>query len=76
MDMPMLSGKNKMEVITGVERRRRGSAEEKLEWVRSTMEPSMTASLHDQVETNTLYWFESNPAYQFNLVNIQENGSP
>ncbi len=45
MDMPMPSGKNKIEVITGVERRRRWSAQEKLEWVRRTMEPVMTVSL-------------------------------
>lgn len=47
MDMPMPSGKykNEVEVITGVERRRRWSAQEKLEWVRRTMEPGMTVSL-------------------------------
>lgn len=47
MDMTMPSGKNKdtVEVITGVERRRRWSAQEKLEWVKRTMEPGMSVSL-------------------------------
>lgn len=46
MDMPMPLGKNRneIEVITGVERRRRWSAQEKLQWLKRTMEPGMTVS--------------------------------
>jgi transposase len=46
-DMPMPTGanKNEIEIITGVERRRRWSAQEKLQWVKRTMEPGMTVSL-------------------------------
>ncbi|MDQ9170119.1 IS3 family transposase [Oxalobacteraceae bacterium R-40] len=43
--MPSGKYKNEVEVITGVERRRRWSAQEKLQWVRRTMEPGMTVSL-------------------------------
>lgn len=46
MDMPMPSGRNReVEVITGVQRRRRWAPEQKLEWVRRTMEPGMSVSL-------------------------------
>jgi transposase len=46
MDMPMSSGrKQEVEVITGVERRRRWTPEQKLEWVRRTLEPGMSVSL-------------------------------
>lgn len=46
MDMPMPSGRNnEVEVITGVQRRRRWTPAEKLEWVRKTMEPGMSVSL-------------------------------
>ncbi len=46
MDMPMpLGRKSEVEVITGVQRRRRWTPEEKLEWVRKTMEPGMSVSL-------------------------------
>lgn len=46
MDMPMPSGRSReVEVITGVQRRRRWTPEQKLEWVRRTMEPGMSVSL-------------------------------
>ena len=46
MDMPMPSGRRQeVEVITGVQRRRRWTPEEKLDWVRRTMEPGMSVSL-------------------------------
>lgn len=46
MDMPMPSGRNQeVEVITGVQRRRRWTPEQKLKWVRRTMEPGMSVSL-------------------------------
>jgi transposase len=46
MDMPMPSGRRQeVEVITGVQRRRRWTPEQKLEWVRRTMEPGMSVSL-------------------------------
>lgn len=46
MDMPMpLGRKSEVEVITGVQRRRRWTPQEKLEWVRKTMEPGMSVSL-------------------------------
>ncbi len=46
MDMPMpLGRKSEVEVITGVQRRRRWTPEEKLEWVKKTMEPGMSVSL-------------------------------
>jgi transposase len=46
MDMPMPSGRNQeVEVITGVQRRRRWTPEQKLPWVRRTMEPGMSVSL-------------------------------
>jgi transposase len=46
MDMPMSSGRSQeVEVITGVQRRRRWTPEQKLEWVRRTMEPGMSVSL-------------------------------
>jgi transposase len=46
MDMPMPSGrKNEVEVITEVQRRRSWTPEQKLEWVRRTMEPGMSVSL-------------------------------
>lgn len=42
----MPSGRqNEVEVITGVQRRRRWTPEQKLEWVRKTMEPGMSVSL-------------------------------
>ena len=45
MDTPMSSGKYKeVEVITGVERRRRWTPEQKLELVRRTMQPGMSVS--------------------------------
>ncbi|KRB93852.1 transposase [Noviherbaspirillum sp. Root189] len=44
--MPMPSGRSReVEVITGVQRRRRWTPEQKLEWVRRTMEPGMSVSL-------------------------------
>lgn len=46
MDMPMPSGRSQeVEVITGVQRRRRWTPGQKLEWVRRTMEPGMSVSL-------------------------------
>ncbi len=46
MDIPMPSGRRQeVEVITGVQRRRRWTPEQKLEWVRRTMEPGMSVSL-------------------------------
>jgi transposase len=46
MDMPMPSGRqSEVEVITGVQRRRRWTPEQKLEWVKKTMEPGMSVSL-------------------------------
>ena len=46
MDMPMPSGRqNEVEVITGVQRRRRWTPEQKLEWVKRSMEPGMSVSL-------------------------------
>jgi transposase len=46
MDMPMPSGRiSEVEVITGVQRRRRWTPEQKLDWVRRTMEPGMSVSL-------------------------------
>jgi transposase len=46
MDLPMpLGRKSEVEVITGVQRRRRWTPEQKLEWVRKTMEPGMSVSL-------------------------------
>jgi transposase len=46
MDNPMPSGRHQeVEVITGVQRRRRWPPEQKLEWVRRTMEPGMSVSL-------------------------------
>jgi transposase len=46
MDMSMPSRRNQeVEVITGVQRRRRWTPEQKLEWVRQTMEPGMSVSL-------------------------------
>jgi len=42
----MPSGRRQeVEVITGVQRRRRWTPEQKLEWVRRTMEPGMSVSL-------------------------------
>lgn len=40
-----LGRQNEVEVITGVQRRRRWTPEQKLEWVRKTMEPGMSVSL-------------------------------
>jgi len=46
MDIPMPSGRNQhVEVITGVQRRRRWTPEQKLEWVKRSMEPGMSVSL-------------------------------
>jgi transposase len=46
MDIPMPSGrKQEVEVITATERRRRWTPQQKLEWVRRTMEPGMSVSL-------------------------------
>jgi transposase len=46
MDMPMYSGSHsKIEIITGVQRRRRWSREQKLAWVQRTTEPGMSVSL-------------------------------
>ena len=46
MDIPMPSGRRQeVEVITGGQRRRRWTPEQKLEWVRRTMEPGMSVSL-------------------------------
>ena len=46
MDMPMSSGSHsKIEIITGVQRRRRWTPEQKLGWVRRTTEPGMSVSL-------------------------------
>ena len=46
MDMPMSSGSHsKIEVITGVQRRRRWTPEQKLARVRQTTEPGMSVSL-------------------------------
>lgn len=46
MDIPMPSGRSReVEVITGVQRRRRWTPAQKLEWVRRTMEPGMSVSL-------------------------------
>ena len=46
MDMPMPSGRDQqVEVITGVQRRRRWTPEQKLEWVKRSMEPGMSVSL-------------------------------
>ncbi len=46
MDMPMSSGSHsKIEIITGVQRRRRWTPEQKLAWVRRTSEPGMSVSL-------------------------------
>ena len=46
MDMPMSSGSHsKIEIITGVQRRRRWTPEPKLAWVRRTTEPGMSVSL-------------------------------
>ena len=46
MDMPMSSGSHsKIEIITGVQRRRRWTPEQKLAWVRRTTEPGMSVSL-------------------------------
>ncbi|NEX60237.1 transposase [Noviherbaspirillum galbum] len=45
-NMPMPSGrKQEVEVITTTERRRRWTPQQKLEWVRRTMEPGMSVSL-------------------------------
>ena len=46
MDMPMSSGSgSKIEIITGVQRRRRWTPELKLAWVKRTTEPGMSVSL-------------------------------
>ena len=46
MDMPMSSGSHsKIEIITGVQRRRRWTPEQKLAWVKRTTEPGMSVSL-------------------------------
>ena len=46
MDIPMPSGRDQqLEVITGVQRRRRWTPEQKLEWVKRSMEPEMLVSL-------------------------------
>jgi len=46
MDMPMSSGSHsKIEIITGGQRRRRWTPEQKLAWVRRTTEPGMSVSL-------------------------------
>jgi transposase len=46
MDMPMSSGSHsKIEIITGVQRRKRWTPEQKLAWVRRTTEPGMSVSL-------------------------------
>ena len=46
MDTPMPSGKqNEVEVIIGVQRRKRWTPEQKLEWVKKTMEPGISVSL-------------------------------
>ncbi len=46
MDMPISSGSHsKIEIITGVQRRRRWTPEQKLAWVRRTTEPGMSVSL-------------------------------
>jgi transposase len=46
MDMPMSSGSHsKIEIITGVQRRRRWTPEQKLAWVRPTTEPGISVSL-------------------------------
>jgi transposase len=46
MDMPMSSGSHsKIEIITGVQRRRRWTPEQKLAWVQRTTEPGMSVSL-------------------------------
>ena len=44
--MPMSSGSHsKIEIITGVQRRRRWTPEQKLAWVQRTTEPGMSVSL-------------------------------
>ena len=46
MDMPMSSGSHsKIEIITGVQRRRRWTPEQKLAWVKRPTEPGMSVSL-------------------------------
>ena len=46
MDMPMSTGSgSKIEIITGVQRRRRWTSEQKLAWVKRTTEPGMSVSL-------------------------------
>ncbi len=46
MDMPMSSGSHsKIEIITGMQRRRRWTPEQKLAWVKRTTEPGMSVSL-------------------------------
>nr|WP_217346589.1 transposase [Noviherbaspirillum sp. L7-7A]MBV0881054.1 transposase [Noviherbaspirillum sp. L7-7A] len=46
MDMPMPSGRDQqVEVITGVQRRRRWTPEQKLELIERSMEPGMSVSL-------------------------------
>ena len=46
MDTPMSSGSgSKIEIITGVQRRRRWTPEQKLAWVKRTTEPGMSVSL-------------------------------
>lgn len=45
MDMPMSSGRHsKIEIITGVQQRRRWTPEQKLAWVRRITEPGMSVS--------------------------------
>jgi len=46
MNMPMSSGSHsKIEIITGVQRLRRWTPEQKLAWVQRTTEPGMSVSL-------------------------------
>jgi len=44
-DMSSFNNTNRIEVVTGVQRRRRWIAEQKLELVRQTFEPGMTVSM-------------------------------
>ena len=44
-DMSLFNNTNRIEVITGVQRRRRWTPEQKLELVKQTFEPGMTVSM-------------------------------
>jgi transposase len=65
MDMPVSSGSHsKIEIITGVQRRRRRAPEQKLAWVKRTTEPGMSVSLVAwEAGINTSQLFQWRKAY-------------